>query len=142
VVSPGQVDLWACVASAVAAGALATRAHMLKPHQEVWAKAPWPVWVSMIGLAIGLAMASITIARGGHASAREATIYTLLAATACVLLWNLNRHGRANDLLSRLHKGGQLMTIEKWNPADSEAWARGVMRKQDAQRAAKRDSER
>lgn len=88
-------DLWAAVAAAIAAGALALRANMLKPTQHTWAPAPWPVWAGLMGLAIALAMGSVTIGTGGHATPREAVIYTALAICSVVMVWNLHHNGRA-----------------------------------------------
>lgn len=126
----GDVDLWACVASAVAAGALAIRAHMLKPHHNVWAGAPWPVWVGLVGLAIALGMSSVSIANGAHATAREAMIYTVLAVTACIMLWNLDRHGRAFDLKTMLQGRATIVTtMEPRDPEAVEIFARAAARK-------------
>jgi hypothetical protein len=93
--SPLGVDLWAASAAFVAGSAVAIRARMLRPHQAVWTHAPAPVWLGLSLLALALLMAAASIWFGGHATAREATVYTVLAGVSLVMLWNLNRHGRA-----------------------------------------------
>lgn len=91
-----SVDLWACVAAGVASAALAVRANMLKPSHQTWSPAPTPVWVTLMALSIVLAMAAISIGGGAHATAREAVVYTISAASSLVLIWNLHRNSRAD----------------------------------------------
>jgi hypothetical protein len=47
-------------------------------------------------------MSAVSIWFGGHATAREATVYTVLAGVSLVMLWNLNRHGRAETAAREL----------------------------------------
>lgn len=96
-----MVDVWAAVAAAVAAGALALRGNMLKPQIGSWAAAPRMVRVGLSLLSIALGMAAVTLFGGGHATAREAMIYSVLAAVAVVMAWNLHRNGRAR--MSAVH---------------------------------------
>ncbi|MFN3585781.1 hypothetical protein [Phenylobacterium sp.] len=97
------VDVWAAVAAAVAAAALALRGNMLKPDIGSWAAAPRMVRIGLSLLSIALGMAAVTLIGGGHATAREAMIYTVLAAVAVVMAWNLHKNGRASIGALRVH---------------------------------------
>lgn len=92
------VDLWAASAAFVAGSAVAIRARMLRPHASAWTCAPTPVWTGLSLVALALVMAAASIWFGAHATAREAMVYSLLAASSVVMLWNLNRHGRQAEV--------------------------------------------
>lgn len=92
------VDIWAAAAAFLAGSAIAIRGHMLRPHQRAWTHAPAAVWLCLAFLGITLLMAAVGLLFGLHASAHEAVIYTALAVTAVVMLWNLNRNGRLAHL--------------------------------------------
>lgn len=95
------VDLWAAAAAGAACAALLLRGNMLKPDHAAWASAPWPVWVTVIVTAIAFGCSAVSIGAGGHASPREAMIYTVIAVAALVMVLNLNRHGRLAEARRR-----------------------------------------
>lgn len=90
-----QIDTWAALAASVASFAVGMRARMLRPKQSAWTGAPMSVWGGLSALALCLGMAAMTLWFGAHATAREAMIYSVLAASSVAMLWNLNRTGRA-----------------------------------------------
>lgn len=92
------VDLWATGAISVAGVAIAIRARMLRPRQRAWTEAPALVWVPLTALGFGALMAAVDLVCGGHATAREAMVDTLLAVAGVAMLLNLNRHGRAETV--------------------------------------------
>ena len=49
-------------------------------------------------LALGLGMSAVEIWTGGEATAREAMVYSLFVGAGLVMLLNLNRHGRAEEV--------------------------------------------
>lgn len=120
------VDAWAASAAAIAAGALALRGNMLKPHHGAWALAPTPVWAGLLALSIALGMSAVSIAQGAHATAREAMVYTVLAAVAVVMAWNLHRHGRAGMLAQLHNRMGVLTTVEARDASGLTALGREV----------------
>jgi len=85
------VDLWAAVAASACCATVAMRANMLKPQHRTWASAPITVWGSLVVLAISLGMAAVNLWAGGHATEREAMVYSMLAAGSSVLLGNLHQ---------------------------------------------------
>jgi hypothetical protein len=94
-----SVDIWAAIVTSIGATAIAMRAFMLRPQLQAWTAASTPVWVSLTALGVGLGMAAVSLWFGHeHASGREAMVETLLAVSGLVLLWNLNRHGRAETV--------------------------------------------
>lgn len=85
------VDLWAMLAAGGACLALALRAEVLKPELNGFHNSPSPVRLSLTFLAATLGGRVISIAAGAHALPAEALVYTALAASSWVLLWNLHR---------------------------------------------------
>lgn len=124
------VDLWAAVALLVAACATALRRYMLKPGLGEWSAAPRAVQTALAALSISLAMGFITLCGGAHATPREAAIYTVLAVVTLVMLRNLNRHGRDGATALRHGAAGIVTTFQPRDPADREAWARGIARRE------------
>lgn len=94
-------DIWAATAESLACATISIRGFMLRPHQQVWTGAPTPVWVSLTALGIGEGMAAAPLWFGAHASGREAMTATLMAICGAVMLWNLNRHGRSEEVRRR-----------------------------------------
>lgn len=84
------VDIWAGMAALAAGACLALRANMLKPDFVGWCSAPRLVWLGLFMLSVVMTGVGINIMAGGHATGREAVVYTALAACAVVMLGNLH----------------------------------------------------
>lgn len=124
------VDIWAAAAAGVAACAVALRRYMLKPGLGEWATAPPSVQWALAALSISLAMNAITICSGGHASPREAAMYSVLAVVSLVMLRNLHRNGRAGaEVTQHQMRSGIVTTFQMRDPADAEAFGRGRARR-------------
>ena len=91
------VDLWAMIAALVAAYSLAMRGEILKPEMKSYFSGPLVVRLSVTFTSIALGGRVISIWGGGSATAGEAAVYTVLAWSASVLLWNLQRQLRSDD---------------------------------------------
>ena len=91
------VDLWAMLAALVAAYSLAMRGEILKPEMRGYFSGPSIVRLSVTFTSIALGGRVISIWSGGHATAGEAAVYTVLAWSASVLLWNLQRQRPGKD---------------------------------------------
>jgi len=86
-----SLDVWAATAAAIACGAVGVRAEMLKPDVKSFFSAPPWVFLSLTLLSLSFAIATISIAGGSHATAREATVYSVSALVAVLMLVNLYR---------------------------------------------------
>lgn len=91
------IDFWAVCTAAFASIFLAMRSNLLKPELTGFASAGTPVRLALFFLSVVLAGAVISIARAGHATAREATVYTALAISSGVLFANLRRQTEATS---------------------------------------------
>jgi hypothetical protein len=130
IVSLTGIDLWAAAAAAIAACAVGLRRYMLKPGVGDWAPAPWPVQLALAVLAISLGMAAISIAAGGHATAREAMVYTVVAGSGVVMAWNLHANGRAAGSAHRHGAAGLVTTFESRDVLDARRIFERVQRRE------------
>lgn len=88
------IDTWATVAAGTAAGGLALRRYMLKPGLGTWATASSGVQ-AVLSLAAGaMALVTVSILFGNHATPREALAYTAIAIMAVVMVANLHANGQ------------------------------------------------
>jgi hypothetical protein len=87
--SPIVVDVWAVSALVLAAGCLALRSNMLRPHMSVWSSSPAPVFLALSFQSAVLGGAAWSIMGGSHASLREAIAYTAVAVASLAMLVNL-----------------------------------------------------
>lgn len=85
------IDLWAFIALAVTSAALYFRGLMLRRENDRWVNAPRPVWISLMGAGIVSGGGAYSLWTGGHASGREAMVYTVWAISAVIILINLWR---------------------------------------------------
>ncbi len=98
------LDLWAGIAAGVACVAMGLRANMLKPKFQRWRTPPTIVWVALLVCSAILGGASVSLLTGDagiKGTAREAVVYTILAISALVLLWNLGRQRHDPDVVDR-----------------------------------------
>lgn len=86
------IDHWAAISAAIACLFLGLRAEVLKPGVAKFHTAPTPVVLALAILSIAMAAAVISIWWGeGHATLREAWVYTGIAVSAVILFWNVHR---------------------------------------------------
>lgn len=83
------IDVWAATAATLAGACLAMRSNMLRPNLAHLVSAPSPVFFSLSLESMALLAAVVNIVRGGHASLREAIVYSVVAGAALVMLINL-----------------------------------------------------
>ena len=83
------VDIWAASAATLAAGCLALRSNMLRPHMAVWVSSPPIVFLALSFESAIPGGAALNIVGGAHASLREALAYSAVALATLVMLVNL-----------------------------------------------------
>lgn len=118
------IDLWAAAAAIAAGSAIGIRARMLRPHHQAWTHAPTAVWLALSALALGLWMSACSILGGAHATQREAMIYTVLAVSSGVMLWNLNRNGRLAEVKRQEFAREAQMALEMSSEPARYPWER------------------
>lgn len=91
------IDTLATVAAATASGALALRRYMLKPGLGTWATAPPPVQAVLSMAAMAMALVTVSILSGAHATPREVLAYAAVAIMSVVMVGNLHVNGRAES---------------------------------------------
>lgn len=85
-------DIIAVIAAGVACLFLGLRAELLKPAVAKFHTAPIGVVLALAILSIAMAAAVISIWwGGGHATVREAWVYSGIAVSAVILFWNVHR---------------------------------------------------
>ena len=85
------LDIWAAIAAAIASVATGVRAEMLKPDAKSFFTAPPWIFLALTLLSLAFAIAAISVAGATHATAREATVYSVSALVAVLMLVNLYR---------------------------------------------------
>ncbi|WP_340644443.1 hypothetical protein [Phenylobacterium sp.] len=86
------IDHWAAIAAGVACIFLGLRAELLKPTVAKFHTAPMLVVLALAILSIAMAAAVVSIWwGGGHATVREAWVYSGIAVSAVILFWNVHR---------------------------------------------------
>ena len=118
------VVIWAATACLVASAAIGIRARMLRPKQRTWTAAPPLVCVWLSLFALGLLMNAAAIWFDRAANAREAMVYSLLAAVSLVMLWNLHRNGKAEDVKREAFKREAELAMEIGGPPKPVPWER------------------
>jgi len=87
------VSIWSAAAAATCCVALGLRANLLKPKVSI-CDAPTGVWISLIVLSMICGGAAVSLVFGERiikGTYREAVVYTALAVSSVIMLFNLMR---------------------------------------------------